>query len=114
MHDGSDNIVRRHLYRTWGVFCDHAVKELNGSERTFGPYGLVRSIDRETRGQYTARDRDGKRVCLLTKKGVDDLIKQSTCPVQFGPSPDVAPTTFGAWTRPDLKMAFRMARPFEL
>jgi len=112
-HEASENLVRQHRYYTWGVFCDHAVKELSGQERTFGPYGLVRSIKRDG-DHYVALDRDHRRVCHLTKKGVFSLIAESTCPIHFRPSPSTAPTTFAAWSRPDLDTLVRMTRAYEL
>jgi hypothetical protein len=112
-HDGPDRLIEGYGFYSWSIFCDHSVKELGGHERTFGPFGLVRSIQR--RGDvYTAYDRDGHRVCLLTKQGTDDVISHSTCPITFSPDRDVSSITFGAWSRNDLVSAIRMKEAFEL
>lgn len=113
-HDGNANAVRGTRYRTWGVFCDHTVKERQGFERPLGPYGLVRTIRGQQDGIFAALDRDDRLVCKLTEKGSHDLISHSTCPVHFQPAPDVSSTTYPAWERKDILECFRLARAYEL
>jgi hypothetical protein len=113
-HDGADHVVKGTLYHSWGIFCDHAVKEKQGIDRALGPYGLVRTIKGEGNGRFVALDRDDRLVCKLTERGSYDLISHSTCPVHFQPSPRVAGTTFSAWTRKDLEPVFRLSRAWDL
>lgn len=120
-HDGSADWFRQVSYCTWGVFCDHAVKEAAGNERIFGPQALVRSVLQVRKPgrfkcHYEARDRDGELVCNLTPSGMDDLVNHSTCPVHFC-NPTVATNqkvTFAAWSRRGLEAHVHMREAFNL
>jgi hypothetical protein len=112
--DGSSNLVRHTTHYSWGIFCDHAVKEAEGYDRARGPYGLIRTIKKNRQGRYVALDRDDRLVCQMTERGAHDLINHSTCPVNFQPSPSVAATTYPAWTRKDLEPYFRLAKAWTL
>lgn len=113
-HDGAEHVVRGTSFRSWGIFCDHSVKEREGYDRPLGPYGLVRTIRAEGDGSYAALNRDDGLVCRLTEKGSHDLISHSTCPIHFQPSPKVSATTYPPWTRKDLEFTFRLARAWNL
>lgn len=113
VHNGNVLRLVEHRYRTWGVFCDHAVKELAGTERPYGPYALVRTIRREG-DTYAALDRDGRHVCRLTCSGKNDLVSASSSPIHYYESPRVSGTTFPAWTHRDARDAFRVKKAFEL
>lgn len=112
-YDARDSIIRGDSYYTWGVFCDHAVKELSGAQRNYGPYGLVRYVEKIGDDVFEARDRDGCKLCLLTKDGAHELLDETTCPITYDPG-GAAPTTFGAWMRGDLQQCIRMQKAFDL
>lgn len=113
-HEASDVLLRGSRYYSWGVFCDHSVKEREGRLRNVGPYGLVRTIAFLRRDRYEALDRDGRRVCVLTYEGKEGLLDNATCPVTFKGAERTSPTTFGAWERPSVGACFRLTEAYNL
>jgi hypothetical protein len=98
---------------SWGVFCDHAVKEKHDLKRSTGPYRLVRSLEREL-STWTARDRDGGLVCHLTDDGMRELVDASPCPITYCPDPQVLPVTYPAWSGFRNQVNLRLTKAFQL
>jgi hypothetical protein len=101
--DDSDRL-RGVEFRSWGVFCDHLVKEQMGIERPLGPYGLIRRVVQGDGGSWKAFDRDHQLVCHLTPKGVESLTNGSTCPVTYVYRDGTSAVTFPAWNLPHLNI----------
>jgi hypothetical protein len=108
-HNASDNLLRGHEWYSWAVFCDHAVHELKGGERNFGPYGFVRNIYKTDKG-YLGHDREHNKVCRLTPKGLKPLLDQATCPIFFKESGAVPGVSFPAWQTDAMRL--RITRQF--
>lgn len=70
--------LRGSWFRSWAVFCDHAVKR--DDERNLGPFRLVRTLEKDG-DHWLAFDRDGHRVCKLTESGKRELADATTCPL---------------------------------
>jgi hypothetical protein len=98
------NRLRGIPWRSWGVFCDHTVKEQEGFERPRGPYGLIRRVIQGDGGSWEAFDRDHRHVCRLTQNGVDALIDAATCPITCVSRNGTPAVTFPAWSLPDVSM----------
>ena len=105
--------LRGYEWHSWGVFCDHAVKERHDLERSVGPYRLVRSLERGS-SAWVARDRDGGLVCHLTDDGMRDLVDASPCPITYRPDPKVVPVTYPAWSSFGDRIDIRLTRAFQL
>lgn len=98
---------------SWGVFCDHAVKDIEGIGQLLFPYDLIRKlVVLNHPDEYEAFDRDSNPICTLTKEGADDVIAKTSCPIVLQPKPTVPPTTFSAWSMPSLPI--RMKNAFEV
>ena len=112
--EGSDvDRLRGHEWHSWGIFCDHAVKELYSVERSVGPYRLVRSLERGS-AIWTARDREGQVVCHLTDNGMRDLVDASPCPITYQPDSKVSPVTYPTWPGFRDRIKLRLTRAFQL
>lgn len=112
-YGGRGDLLRGKQYPSWGVFCDHSVKEREGHGRNYGPYGIVRTLER-VGDRFMAYDREGRRLCILTKKGMEGIVKQMTCPIEFRESSSVKPISLGAWSRSDVMSCFRLKRAYTL
>lgn len=72
--------LRGTWFRSWAVYCDHAVK--HDHDRNLGPYRLIRSVSRRGPGsRWEAFDRDANRVCKLTDRGMREMADAATCPL---------------------------------
>lgn len=100
---------------TWGVFCDHDVKEQEQGKRLRPPYSLVRRVVEQKSGLWEALDRDDQLVCCLSTQAVHALMDLAVCPIRYeqasarpGASARLpAPITFPAWDGPSLASNLR-------
>ena len=111
--NANPNRLRGLDWYSWGIFCDHAVKERQDLDRSLGPYRLVRSLERGNKA-WTTRDRDGRVVCHLTDDGMRELVDATPCPVTYRPHPKVPPVTYPAWFKHRNKINVRLTRAFQL
>jgi hypothetical protein len=75
------NQVRGRRIRSWGVFCDHYVKESSGHERLSGPWCYARKIRRVAEGVFQGYDRDGVELGLLNSAGCKDVLRRTQVPI---------------------------------
>jgi len=110
-HDRDAERLRGHVWYSWAVFCDHAVKEVEGweADRNTGPYGLVRRVV-PSGENWRAFDRDGRFLGVLTNNGKNELIDRATCPITVeGPST----TTYAATDLSDILRLLRVREAFK-
>jgi hypothetical protein len=77
----SEGRIRGRKLASWGVFCDHYVKEAAGYSRLSGPWCYTRKIRRIGEGVFQGYDRDGVELGLLNPKGCKDVLRRTQCPI---------------------------------
>lgn len=103
--------LRGVVWYSWAVFCDHAVKEVDGwqADRNIGPYGLIRRVV-PFGENWKAYDRDGRLIGALTTRGKNNLIDRATCPITVeGPST----TTYAATDYKEILRLLRVREAFK-
>lgn len=66
--------------RSWAVFCDFSAKQSTGLQPNVWPLERIRSLKSVASG-WSARDRDGRQITLLTDEGKCELLDAATCPI---------------------------------
>ena len=115
-------------YPSWGIFCDHHVKEnFNGEfqQRATGPYRYIRSLKAGHIGpamNYSqptvqAYDRDDNLVCSMPMGEVNDVLKTCECPIQLdlgNGSVNYSPVTYPAWSEGAIKSTINYTLAFNV
>lgn len=107
--------LRGYIFYTWGIYCDHWVKEREDHKYKplCGPYRCVRRLESLDGEQFMAYDRDDNVVCALDRSAAFKLIGDATCPIELRTSPSVSATTVAAWKDPKFAQHTRLRKRFE-
>lgn len=105
--------LRGDTWYSWAVFCDHAVKEVEGwrADRNTCPYSFARRVA-PFGEHWTAYDRDGGLVGALTSRGKNELIDRATTPITVDVGAGLA-TTYAPTDIVDVVRLLRVRKAFE-
>lgn len=67
-------------WRSWSTYCDFSVKQEDVDGPNLWPFERVRSFKCVAAG-WEARDRDGRKLAVLTSQGKTELMDAATCPI---------------------------------
>jgi hypothetical protein len=89
---------------SWGVFCDHHVKEISlGTERPYGPFRYIRALtERPVTRIFDAFDRDGNLILTVPHEEVNDILRIAECPIQLKVKGSKNPVVYPAWSESPL------------
>lgn len=71
---------RGNTWRSWSIYCDFSVKQTDVGSPNLWPFERIRSFKRVAQG-WEARDRDGRKIAVLTSEGKRELMDAATCPI---------------------------------
>lgn len=120
--------IRGRRFPSWGIFCDHYVKEHHDGEheqRSIGPYRYIRRLKAGSigpamnYGQPTvqAYDRDNNLMCSMPVSEVNDVLKSAECPVELdlgNGSTSYSPVSYPAWSDGAIKSTINYTLAFNL
>jgi hypothetical protein len=66
--------------RSWSIYCDFSVKQTDVGSPNLWPFERIRSFKRVAQG-WEARDRNGRKIAVLTSEGKRELMDAATCPI---------------------------------
>jgi hypothetical protein len=110
--------LKGRVFSSWGVFCDHLVKEQSlGTLRATGPYRYIRRIrpDPTQEGVFSCFDRDDNLICQTFAQEVNSILKCAECPVVFtGLARGIRDIAYPAWSENQFQPNLRYMVPFEV
>lgn len=113
--------IRGRLFPSWGVFCDHSVKEAAiGLERASGPYRYIRQIypDPDQPNIFSCFDRDDNLICQTFGEEVNAILKSAECPIVFAGvasgRKSMRDIAYPAWSENQFQPNLRYMVPFEV
>jgi hypothetical protein len=120
--------VRGRRYPSWGIFCDHFVKEnYDGefSQRATGPYRYIRRLKASVIGlamNYSeptiqAYDRDDNLMLSMPMSEVNDVLKSSECPIELdlgNGSANYSSVSYPAWSEGVIKNTIHYTLAFNV
>jgi hypothetical protein len=104
---------------SWGIFCDHYAKEMDGIERLQAPWSSVRKVTRVDQDVFQGFDRDGRLLGLTTRNGIRVLLEGTQFPItadflNLNPKLKISAVTYPAWSHEPLRSAIDLKGAFEL
>jgi hypothetical protein len=115
--------VRGRRFPSWGIFCDHHVKEqANNGNRATGPFRYIRRMTAEAHGSMydqtvNAYDRDDNVICTMPFTEVNDVLKVAECPIRLdlgGGSSNYTPVAYPAWSEGAVKTCINYTQAFQV
>jgi hypothetical protein len=115
--------VRGRRFPSWGIFCDHHVKEqVSGGDRATGPFRYIRRMTAGDSilgydGTVNAFDRDENLVCTMPFTEVNDVLKVAECPILLdlgGGSVDYTPVSYPAWADGAVSSCINYTQAFQV